>query len=239
MKSSVSKNSSLKKKDDTYKCSYCDKIYKTEKPFLNHICKQKRRYFEKDTKPARLAFAAYVKFNEVHYRGRTLPTYEKFMQSNLYEAFLRFGKYIVDINALSPSDFIDHMVRSQIPIDNWCRDSEYEKYVGNLAMKESPDRALERTCLLMREWALKEGRDSSDFFRMISPMLATSWIRSGRISPWVLLNCDSGVALIDQLTDEQMMVTASALNIKMWKGKFSRNMEEVLDIRAALKESGM
>ena len=237
MKSSASRSSSPK--DEGFKCPYCEKVYKLEKPFLNHVCKQKKRYFEKDTKAARLAFAAFTRFHEVHYKGRVLPTYEKFMQSTLYEAFLSFGKYILDIDALAPQDYIDYMVRSQVPIDRWCRDAEYEKYVAQLAMKESPDRALERTCLLMQEWALKEGADSADFFRVLSPSRAAMWIKSGRISPWVLLNCSSGAELLGRLTDEQMMLVSSALNINMWKGKFARHPVEVNDLRAALEATGL
>jgi hypothetical protein len=237
MKSNASKSSLPLK--EVYRCSYCDKTYKLEKPFLNHICAQKKRYFEKDTKAARLAFATFTKFHEVHYRGRVPPTYEKFMQSSLYEAFLRFGKYILDIDAISPPDYIDYMVRSQVPIDRWCRDSEYEKYVGQLAMKETPVRALERTCLLMQEWAVKEQRDSANFFREISPTRAAMWVRSGRISPWVLLNCESGVDLIGRFNDEQMVMIAGALNTKMWKGKFQRHPDEVRDLRSALEATGL
>lgn len=240
MKSSVSKSSSPKTKaDEGFKCLYCGKVYKLEKPFTNHVCRQKKRVFEKDTKPARLAFATFTKFHEVHYRAKAVPSYEKFAQSTLYEAFLSFGKYILDIDALSPPDYMDYMVRSGIPIDRWCRDAEYEKYVGHLAMKETPYRALERTFLLMHEWALKEKRGTSDFFREIAPALAAMWVRSGRISPWVLLNCDSGVALLGRFTDEQMLLTQGALNIKMWKGKFSRQLEEVRVIRTALEEEGL
>lgn len=238
MKANVSQNSS-KIKAEGYRCPFCSKDYKREKSFLDHVCRQKKRFFEKDTKAARFAFAAFVKFHEVHYRGRTPPTYEKFIQSSLYDAFLKFGKYILDIDALSPTDYIDYMVRSQVPIDRWCRDAEYEKYVGQLAMKESPDRALERTCLLMQEWALKEGHDSSDFFRIISVPLAVMWVRSGRISPWVLLNCSSGVELLSKFSDEQMLLTQGALNINMWNGKFKRNMDEVRSIRAALEDAGL
>lgn len=239
MKSSASKSSLPKKVAPTFKCPFCEKGYKLEKAFLNHVCKQKRRFFEKDTKAARLAFAAHTKFYEVHYRGRPAPNHDKFMQSSLYDGFLAFGKYILDIDALSPPDYIDYMVRSQVPIDRWCRDAEYEKYVGHLAMKETPERALERTCLLMQEWALKEGRESSDFFREIAPPLAAMWVRSGRISPWVLLNCDSGTELLGKFTDEQIMLSSGALNIKMWKGKFQRQVGEVRAIRAALGESGL
>jgi hypothetical protein len=241
MKSSASKSSLPKKAKavEGFKCSFCDKVYKTEKPFLNHVCRQKKRYFEKDTKAARLAFAAYTKFYEVHMPANKPPTYEAFSNNSLYEVFLSFGKYILDIDAISPKDYIDYMVRSKVKIDYWCRDSEYEKYVVNLAMKETPERALERTCLLMQEWALKQSADSSDFFRLISPSLASMWIKSGRISPWVLLNCDSGVALLGRLSDEQMMMISGALNTRMWKGKFSRQMDEVRDIRAALEASGL
>ena len=218
-------------------CPYCEATFKKEANFAKHICKQKRRFFEKDTKPARFAFHAFKEFHNVHYRRET--TYEKFMKSNLYDAFMRFGKYILDIDAIDPMAYIDYMIRSTVPIDRWCRDSEYEKYVFNLTMKECPMRGTERTLLLMQEWANSKQSEMVNFFRDISAPLAVRWIISGRISPWVLLNCESGQELLGRLTDEQTLLIKNALNIKLWKGKFTRHRKEVSDIQAVLAESGI
>jgi hypothetical protein len=235
MKSNVSPNSS----PTEFTCTFCAKVFKREKAFAAHVCRQKRRFFEKDTKAARLALHAFVHFHEVHYRGRIPPTHDKFMQSTLYDAFLDFGKYILDIDAIDPRSYIDYMVRSGIPIDRWCRDAEYEKYVANLTAKESPDRAFERSIILMEEWAVSQKARWQDFFREVSPGLAVRWLISGRISPWVMLNCSTGQALLGRLTDEQMTLIKPAINVRFWNGKFSRHTEAVADIQSTLESEGL
>ncbi len=235
MKASVSVPSS----SDDLTCTFCGKTYKRESTLARHICRLKRRFFEKETLTARLAFRAFTVFHEVHYRGKTPPSYEKFMDSTLYDAFLAFGKYIRDIDAISPPDYIAYMVKSGVPIDRWCIDSEYEKYVRDLMMRESHDRAVERTLMLMEEWGVRENRPWIEFFREISMPRASAWVMSGRISPWVLLNCASGAELMTRFSDEQMKMVSKALNIKLWNGKFSRHRDAVRDIQKTLKGAGL
>lgn len=232
MKSSVSKKSS-----SDFVCSFCSKGYKGERYLLKHVCKQKKRFFDRDTKPARLAFHAYSKFMLVNYRRE--PTYEKFMNSEFYDAFLRFGKYILDVDAISPLEYIDYMLKSTIPVDRWCRDSEYLKYVKSLTMKETPHRALERTVILMQEWAIKHEAQWQNFFREVSSPLAVQWIISGRLSPWVFLNCKSGQSMLSNFTNEQKSLISPSLNTKMWLGKFARFPCEVTDIQSALEDEGL
>ena len=221
----------------TFVCPYCKKGYTQEKKFIGHICQQKKRMYERDTKPALLAFHAFSLFWKMSYR--TDATYEKFAKSNLYDAFLRFGKYIIDVDAISPKDYIEYMIKSSVPIDRWCRDAEYEKYVRNHTMKETPLRAFERTALLMEEWGVIHKENWRRFFIEISAGLAVQWIRSGRISPWVILNCKTGQDLIRSLTDEQLELVSEALNTKLWQGKFSRFPSEVKEIQEALKIEGL
>lgn len=235
MKSSASKKSST---SEVFKCTYCDKTYKQEKSFAKHVCEQKKRYLARDSKPAILAYAAFRKFHEVNYR-KDLPPYEKFMKSSLYLAFLRFGEYIIAIDAIDPQSFMDFVVRNSKPIDKWCTDAVYDEYIRNLVMKETPERAVERTFIEIHKWVDETGKPMRDFFREISAAKATSLITVGRLSPWVFLNCDSGAEMLRSLNDEQIMITSRALNMRMWRGKISRHPEETKMIRTVLKEQGM
>ena len=221
------------------RCDYCKKEFVREISFANHVCKLKRRFLEKDRKYATLAFATYQKFYEIEYRGRKTVTYDQFMRSTLYEAFIRFGKHMVDIGAVNPPEFIDFVVRSKTPIDKWCKDDLYRSYIGQLALKETPYRAVERNILLMQSWANDTGHELQDFFVKISPVLATQWLLSGRMSPWVMINCGTGQELISRFSAEQMDMLKDVLNIRFWNGKFSRHKEEVAQIIATLKEAGL
>ena len=221
----------------TLECQFCQKGYTNEKNFVAHVCQQKKRHYEKDTKPALLAFHAFSLFMRLNYRSDT--TYEKFAKSSLYDALLKFGKYIIDVDAISPKDYIEFMIKSTVPIDKWCRDAEYERYVRNHTMKETPMRAFERTAMLMEEWGVIHKSDWRKFFSDIAPALAVQWIRSGRISPWVILNCQTGQRLLRSFTNEQLELVSEALNTRLWQGKFSRFPDEVRDIQNALRSEGL
>lgn len=235
------KSSPRKKKPEDLSrvCSFCNKEFVKETSVASHMCKMKKRHFDKDTKLCRLALRAYVKFFTVHYPYREKPTYDQFIKSQVYDAFVRFAKYVLDIDATAPDDFIDYMVKSGVGIDKWCSDAHYEKFTNHLAMIESPDRALERTFLLIQQWAITNNQNSKDFFRMISPARGAMWLRNGRISPWVILNCTTGAELIGKFSDEQILMVSETLNTRVWRGKFDRFPEEVKSIREALSREGM
>ena len=231
-----SKASKLSSKIE-HACGYCHRKYKTERGLANHKCSIMIRLSEKETPAGRLAFKAFSDFYRRHY-GST-PSYEKFANSNLYNAFLNFGKYIIDIDAIDPQSYIDHMLTSNVPIDRWCKDVEYSKYVNHLIMKETPYRGVERTLKLMENWANSHQTDLSKFFHEISAPLAVRWIMSGRISPWVLLNSDGGKSLLERLTDEQILLIKPSLNSNVWNGKFKRHEKAAENIKATLKEGGI
>lgn len=219
-------------------CTFCKREFVREKSFLNHLCEKKKRYLERDTKYFNIAFQAYDTFLKVSCRRKSTTT-DHFITSTTYKAFISFGKYVLDINAVSPQDYVDYLIKNKTPIDDWVKDRVYEGYVRNLALKESPDRAVERNIILMESWANDTGKLIKDFFREISPGLAIQWIRSGRISPWVLFNCASGVELLQKFSDEQLMIGGEALNKKLWQGKFSRHLEYVYEIQDRLAEVGL
>lgn len=218
---------------------WCKKVFIREASYFKHICRQKKRFLEKDTNAARLAFHAYNHFQHLNYASKKAPSYEKFMESSFYDAFMNFAKYIQDVDAITPVEFIDYAVRSKEPIDRWCKDSFYERYVRDLTLKEDPIRAVERNLMLMESWSINTGHSMKDFFRYIETPRATLWIKTGRISPWVMLNCDSGLELLAKLSEEQLLIIKDALNTKLWFGKFTRFRSDVDNIKETLKEVGL
>jgi hypothetical protein len=165
--------------------------------------------------------------------------YEKFMESKSYGAFMKFARYIIDVNAISHKEFITHMVKSNIPVDKWATDKNYLEFVKKILMNETPYRALERTVILMQEWAIKEETKWETFFSKVSPVLAVQWITSGRLSPWVFLNCRTGIEMLERMSQEQKSMIENSVNTKVWLGKFSRHTEAVKDIKQTLLEEGL
>lgn len=220
-------------------CSHCEKKFVHESSFLKHTCEQKRRYMDRDEKHVKLGFWAYARFYEVAYKGTKVQTYDLFSKSQFYKAFVKFGRHVLDINAVAPYQFVDFLIKGKVPIDNWCSQVVYDLYVRELAKRESPDAALERNFLLMQQWSLETGEPWTDYFRKVPTPLAVMQIRSGRISPWVLYTAPSASELLGRFSAEQTDLVIQAIDPNFWGVKLEQHAADVEVIRTTLEEAGL
>jgi hypothetical protein len=86
--------------------------------------------------------------------------------------------------------------------------------------KEHPDDALSRSFTEMQRWADETESDFSDFFRKCSPNKICQMIVNGRLSPWVVFNCTGGVAMLENLSEEQITMVYQYIDPEFWQRKF-------------------
>jgi hypothetical protein len=223
-------------------CEFCKREFVKEMSLVNHSCEKKRRWFQKDELHARLGFMAWSRFYELNSFGKSKEyrsSYRNFIDSQYHNAFMKFGRHMRDLNAVEPAKLIDYVIKNNLPIDKWTHDFVYEQYIRELTRQETAEQALERNVLLMNEWSMQTGEPWYDFFRKVNPNQATMWIKSGRISPWVLYNVDSAVELFERCTPEQIAMIKGCAAPGPWKIKFNRYPDSCDFIRTALRESGM
>ncbi|MNK29847.1 hypothetical protein D3C87_482500 [compost metagenome] len=218
-------------------CEFCKRDFSTEKTLIAHACEKKRRWLWKDEKYATMGFRAYQLFYEVSMKSKKVKTQEDFIDSQYYIAFTKFGKHLVDINAIEPIGFVEFLIRTNVRLDDWCLPRPYEIWVRELGRKEHPDKALERNILLMEQWSRETGEEWTDFFRKVNPQLATKWIKTGRLSPWLLFTV--GDELIERLSDEQLVLVQDLLDPGFWFKKFDTFEEEVRSIKFNLRSVGV
>ena len=222
----------------SFKCQYCESEFKSERTIMVHVCEPKRRYMNKDEKYSRLALYAYDRFYELTQSvgGRT---FDDFAKSKFYLGFTKFGKHIININAVNPEDFVDFVIRNSVKLDKWCSDSVYETYIQELNRKESADRAVERSILLMQKWGSEYERPFNRFFKEVSKPLAIHYITAGRLSPWAIFNCDSGAELIDSFSDHELIIINEYLEPHFWTRKFNTRQEDVQFVKMILHKAGI
>jgi hypothetical protein len=63
------------------------------------------------------------------------------------------------------------------------------------------------------------------------------YIKSGRISPWVIFNCDSGAELIDSFSDHELTLINEYLDPTFWTRKFDTRYEDVEFVKSILKKA--
>lgn len=225
-------------KPEVFKCEFCKAEFTRESVLLVHMCEKKRRWLWRDEKYIRIGFMAYQKFYELCMYSKKEKTYKDFMNSKQFNSFAKFGKYLVDINAVKPEKFVEFVIKANIKVNDWTADWVYETWVRELAKKEQPDEAVKRNILLMEQWARETGDEWYNFFRNISTTLATQWIRTGRISPWVLYTSVGG-QLIDRMTDEQLNMIKDFINPTFWKQKIAQYKDDLKYYDKILKEAGL
>ena len=226
--------------DRPFGCEFCKRSFTTEKFLINHNCEKKRRWMSREQPKERFAFLAWHRFYTLSTNSAANKyTNRQFIDSQFYTAFVKFGRHIVDLDAMMPEKFIDFVIKANLPIDKWCHDSVYEQYVRELTKKETPEQALERMILLMQQWSNEHADPWNDFFRRISPAQATAWLRSGRISPWVLYTAKSAEELFARCSPEQLNLIKQYAPLGPWKIKFSKNQSGVKFIEETLSTAGI
>ena len=115
----------------------------------------------------------------------------------------------------------------------------YEKYLFDMLKTEPVESAIQRTLQTMMEWGDDHSANFSHYFLYVSLNKAVHDIRSGHISPWVILNTLSGQKLIKNLSDDQLEMIAPAFDIPHWVRKFKDVPADVALVKDICKEVGI
>ena len=204
----------------SFKCEYCEKEFVKEKTLAVHVCEQKRRYLAKNEKHTQMGLMTYQKFYEFTQKGKTTKTFDDFVKSPYYTAFVKFGSFMVNTAPIYPELFVEYVVKSGVKLDHWCRDELYEKYIADLIKKEPADGAIQRTLKTMMDWADDQEAPWEHYFKYVNLNRATHDIKEGLISPWVLLNTKSGKEMLRQMNDEQLEIVGPMIDPKFWMARF-------------------
>lgn len=228
-------------KTKPYVCQYCGHGYTKESTLVTHVCEQKRRHLQKDDKAVRIGYDAFNRFFKMSQNMKGDKTYADFAKSSYYNAFVKFGSYVSNVNPLYPDHYIDWVIRSGVKLDHWCRDALYEKYALELIHTEPADVALDRSIKHMVSWAKEQSTETiwSEYFLKVSTSRAMFDIKDGKISPWLLLNSKSGKALLDSMDDTQLTAIANVINPEIWIKKFKKSKEDMDMVKLIVKEIGL
>lgn len=222
-----------------YICRYCGSGYTQEKTLTVHMCEQKRRHLAKGEKHVVIGYQTYTRFYQLTQQAKITKTYDEFAKSPYYNAFVKFGSYVANVNPLYPDQYIDWVVRSGVKLDHWCRDQLYEKYVLELIHTENVETALQRSVNHMQAWADDNNSLWNHYFMYVSTNRATYDIKDGKISPWLILNCASGKKMLTAFSDEQLASIGSVIDPQVWVKKFKKQYEDLALVKEVVKESNL
>ena len=222
-----------------YVCEYCKTGYAKEKTLAVHMCEKKRRALQKDEKRVRHGFYAFGRFYKLSAGAQKEKTYKEFCDSPYYNAFVKFGSFISNVKPLYPEKYIDYVVTSGVKLDHWCNEELYEKYALDLILKEDVTTALERSVVTMVECAKENNTSWNKYFANASTNLVVWHIKDGKISPWLLLNCKSGKAMLGTLNEEQLTMIFNNLNPQHWALRIKRQTDDVALVKEVVEGSNL
>jgi hypothetical protein len=203
------------------------------------MCEQKRRHLQKDEKRVQAGFLAYNRFYTLTQNAKKQKTYEEFCKSSYYNAFVKFGSFVNNVNPIYPDKFIDFVIKSGVKLDHWCRDELYDTYLSEMIKVEPADAAIQRSLITMMEWAEEQGANFAHYFDYVNANRAVHHINNGMISPWILLTTDSGKLLISKLNDEQIQIIADKIDPMYWTKRFKTYPSELSLVKEICKETGI
>ncbi len=238
----MKKSSNTKKTSETdlphYGCEFCGRTFARESTITKHICEYKHRWLEKDRAGNRIGFQVWLQFYKKNSASSKNRTYEEFIKSAYYTAFVKFGNYCVDINAINVGRFADWLLKNQVKIDTWCADSTYTKYLIDYLRVEDPLDAIARSIETTLSMAETAGILSKDILRYGNANRICHNITVGKISPWMLYQCPSGTQFLGNLNDSQVNMIIDYINPEQWKIKFNREPENVKQVKEILTLAG-
>ena len=226
----------------TFNCKYCEKPFRKETTLLAHLCEAKRRHNQRDETGVQWGLKAYLRFYEFSQGSAKLKSYEDFAKSPYYNAFVKFGRHCVNIRCINFANFTDWLLKNNKKLDNWCSDKLYTEWLPEYLKREATQDALERALKEMTEYAethpeFKNG--FTDYFRYGNSNRICFHISSGRISPWIIYNCGSGIEFLEGLNEEQVLIVMPWIDPDFWQKKFKDYLSDTLWVKDILQKAGL
>jgi hypothetical protein len=221
------------------KCKYCGKEFRRETSLIAHQCEPKRRWAQEKEVGVQFGLQAYLRFYEITQGSAKLKSYSDFVGSTFYLSFVKFGRYMIEIRAVNPRAFIEFVIKENKKLDQWTHEKIYLEYLNTYMRKEATSDALERALLEMQRYVDQKPElfpnGFTDYFRLGNSNRICQHIANGRISPWIVYNCDSGVEFLGNLTEEQINVIISAIDPDFWQRKFKDYVADTEWVKETLK----
>jgi hypothetical protein len=223
----------------TFKCKYCSKEYRKESTLAAHLCENKRRWQQEKEVGVQFGLQAYLRFFELTQGSAKLKSYADFVDSPYYSAFVKFGRHMIAIRAVNPRAFIEYVIKENKKLDHWTHEKVYLEYLHAYMKKEAVSDAIERALMEMQEYAdeIKMLANFNDYFRYGNSNRICHHISNGRISPWIVFNCTSGVAFLEALTEEQIAMILPWIDPEYWQRKFQDYVADTEWVKQILKEA--
>jgi hypothetical protein len=222
-----------------FKCKYCEKAFRKESTLAAHLCELKRRYQQEKEQGVQMGFQAYLRFFELTQGSASLKTYTNLVESPYYNAFVKYGRHCQAIRCVNFKSYTDWLLKNNKKLDHWCKEDHYVEWLSQYLHNESVQDALERSIREIQRYADEtDSLQDVDYFRYGNANKICYHISNGRVSAWVVFNCDSGIEFLERLNEDQLNVVLPWIDPEFWQRKFQDYLADREWVREILKQGG-
>ncbi len=233
----ISNSTKKKQANPEHSCEFCGRGFVREKSLFSHVCEYKFRWQEREKRPNQLAFQCWLDF----YKKNSTPkdrTYLDFIKSPYYGAFIRFAAYCIEVKVLNVLRYCDWLLDQKISVDQWAKDTNYDKFLIHYLKNEDYMDAIARSIETTMQLAEVEEIQAKDILRYGSKNKICYEITKGKISPWLLYQSASGVEFLDRLDTPLQHLIFDYINPEQWALKFKRYPDQAEEVKALLAQGG-
>ena len=222
----------------THDCNFCGRTFQTETSLAVHMCEPKRRNSERDERGVQLGLRAFLKFYETLQGTSRLKTWDDFVGSSYYRAFVKWGRYCVNTHAIMPERFLDWLLKHNKKIDHWSSDAVYTEYLIQYLPQEAVQDAMRRAEAWSLDWSERTGSPARDCLRYGNSNSICHAVVTGRISAWILYNCDSGREFLSRLDQTQTQMIWPYIDTDRWARRFQDYAADQIWVESQLRDWG-
>lgn len=221
-----------------FQCDLCHKEFSRDTSLAVHMCEPKRRQQARGERGVQIAFQAFLKFYEQAQGSSRLKSESDFEQSPYYRAFVKWGRYSVNVQAINPERWLEWLLSNNKKIDRWATDSCYDEYLLWYLLQEPATDAVSRGIEFSIDWAEKNQANACDLLRYGNPNRVLHCINTGRISAWILYNCESGQEFLAQLDQHSIEIIWPYIDSDRWQSKFKNFLADQAYCQEILTKAG-
>ena len=224
--------------DTEHRCNFCNRVFQREQSLVAHMCEPKRRYQQRSDVGVNIGLQAYIKFYQITQGAGKTRTWEQFETSSFYRAFVKFGQYCQGTRAISVPRFTEWLIKNNKKIDNWCSDRVYTEYLLEYLQIEAVDDALARAVEFGIDWAEKNMAQPNDCLRYGNSNAMCYAVTTGRVSPWVIYNSESGQRFLSSLDAGQVAMIWPYIDSDLWQRQFQTRPQDQAYAQQILTRAG-
>ena len=131
------------------------------------------------------------------------------------------------------------MLKNNKKLDHWTKEDLYLEWLYQYMRNEGVSDALERSMLEIQKYCDETDKlQFVDYFRYGNENRICHHISNGRVSPWIVFNCDSGVSFLEKLNEEQLGIILPWIDPDYWQKKFKDYVADREWVKDILNKGG-